>query len=87
MGYKIWRKDKYGWELAFDYVYPTREKVDERIAELNAAYPDKIKYGELSFYPYRDDIVLSKDGNIVDDKLPVKKFQRRDSRKRRSRGR
>jgi hypothetical protein len=68
-GYKIWRKDNQGWELAFDTVYPTREKVDERIAELNAAYHEMVQLGELQFYPYREDIRLARDGSIRD--VPV----------------
>lgn len=72
MGYKIWRKDKYGWELAFDTVYPTREKVDERIAELNAVYHDMVRNSELQFHPYREDIKLAKDGSVIDPYLQAK---------------
>lgn len=72
MGYKIWRKDNIGWSLAFDAVYPTREKVDEAVAELNARYHEMVRYGELAFYPYRDDIKLSNDGSIIDPNLPVR---------------
>ena len=84
MGYKIWRKDLRGWSLAFDTVYESRETVDERIAELNAEHHDKIKYGELAFYAYRDDIKLARDGNVVDDKLPTNKKVRHRRRRRRS---
>ena len=85
MGYKIWRRDPKGWCLAFDTVYETREDVDARIAELNAEHNDKIKYGELAFYPYRDDIKLARDGSVVDDKLPIRRQQRRRRRRRRQR--
>lgn len=82
MGYKIWRKDQSGWSLAFDAVYPTREKVEEAIAELNARYYEMVKYGELAFYPYRDDIRLSKDGSIIDPNLPVRKTSKSSDFKR-----
>ena len=85
MGYKIWRKDLRGWDLAFDTVYDSRESVDARIAELNAEHHDKIRYGELAFYAYRDDIKLAKDGSVVDDKLPTnrsKVHRRRGGRSR-----
>lgn len=73
MGYKIWRKDRNGWSLAFDATYPTREKADEAVAEANARYHELVKYGELMFYPYRDDIKLSRDGSIIDPNIPVRK--------------
>lgn len=66
MGYKIWRKDSAGWSLAYDTVFETRESAEERIGSLNAQYAEKVKFGELKFYPYRDDIKLDKDGNVVD---------------------
>jgi len=81
MGYKIWRRDPRGWSLAFDVVYETREDVDERIAELNAEHHDKIRYGELAFYPYRDDIKLARDGSVIDDKLPVRRSRRPNRRR------
>ena len=65
-GYRIWRKDRFGWELAFDQVFTTKESVDSRIQELNAQYNDLVKYGELAFYPYREDIRLSRSGGIID---------------------
>jgi hypothetical protein len=83
MGYKIWRKDHNGWSLAFDTVYPTREKVDEAIAEANARYHEMVKYGELTFYPYRDDIKLSKDGNVIDPNIPVRMKMSKFKNKRR----
>jgi aminoglycoside phosphotransferase family enzyme len=83
MGYKIWRKDSSGWWPAYDAIFDTREKVEERIAELNATYADKVKYGELSFHPYRDDIKLNKDGSIIDPVLQMNKYKKsRNSYKR-----
>lgn len=76
MGYRIWRKDNFGWALAYDTVFETREAADERIGSLNAQWADKVKYGELVFYPYRDDIKLDKDGNVIDP------FIQKQSRKR-----
>lgn len=67
MGYKIWRKDRKSWCLAFDDVFVTKELVDSRIAELNAIHHELVRLGELSFYPYRDDIKLSRDGEIIDN--------------------
>lgn len=69
MGFKIWRQDTSGWSLAFDSVYNTKEAADARIQELNAAYAEKIHFGELAFYLYRDDIKIAKDGSIVDSVL------------------
>lgn len=66
MGFKIWRKDNTGWWLAFDIIFNSKDKADEYIQELNAKYSDKVKYGELSFFSYRDDIKISKDGSIID---------------------
>ena len=77
MGYKIWRKDRDGWSIAFDSVYPTKERVEERIAELNARYHNLVKFGELSFYAYTEDVKLDSRGNIVNDQ-PYKK--RRNNR-------
>lgn len=77
MGYKIWRKDSSGWELAFDTVYPTREKVDERIAELNAVYHQQVHLGELEFLPYLEEIKLARNGSVIDDALPTNKPIRR----------
>jgi hypothetical protein len=83
MGYKIWRKDQTGWSLAFDVIYSTKDKADEVIEELNARYHELVKYGELMFYPYRDDIKLSRDGKIIDPTLEqtkrsgFKKYERR----------
>lgn len=76
-GYRIWRKDRFGWELAFDQVFTSKESVDERILELNAQYHDLIRYGELAFLPYREDIRLSKSGGIIDSvpKKPVERTQ------------
>jgi hypothetical protein len=81
MGFKIWRKDREGWFLAFDIVFPTREKALERIAELNAAHKDLVKFGELEFLPYPEDIKIDKKGDIIDDKLPIyrQKSKRRQS--------
>lgn len=76
-GYKIWRKDKSGWELAFDTVYSTREKVDERIAELNAVYHQQVQLGELEFLPYLENIKLARNGSVIDDALPTNKPIRR----------
>lgn len=76
MGYKIWRKDSSGWELAFDTVYPTREKVDERIAELNAVYHHQVQLGELEFLPYLEEIKLSRNGNVIDEALPTNRLSR-----------
>jgi hypothetical protein len=73
MGFKIWRKDSSGWYLAFDAVFENKEKADEQVAELNAKYADRVKFGELSFHPYREDIKLSKDGSIIDPMLPTNK--------------
>lgn len=72
MGYKIWRKDNSGWALAFDTIYQTRELADEGIAELNAVYHYQVSTGELSFYPYLEDIRLAKDGSIIDKVLSRK---------------
>jgi hypothetical protein len=85
MGYKIWRKDNNGWSLAFDAIYPTKEKVDEAIAEANARYHEMVKYGELTFYPYRDDIKLSRDGSIIDPNIRMTTKPRHQHRKRFSR--
>lgn len=65
MGYKIWRKDKHTWSLAFDTIYDTHEKVQEAIAELNAAYHKLVQYGDLQFTAYLDNIRLNKDGSII----------------------
>jgi len=85
MGYKIWRKDKHGWDLAFDTVYDTKDKADEYIASLNAQYAEMVKYGELSFYPYREDIKLDKNGEIIDTELHrrIRKPRRPHRRKKR----
>lgn len=76
MGFKIWRKDNQGWDLAFDTVFESREIVDSRIQELNAVWHDKVKYGELAFYPYRDDIKIARDGSIIDDNLQAIRSKR-----------
>lgn len=68
MGFRIWRKDKTGWSLAFDSIYNTKEEADAHIEELNAVYHDKVKYGELLFYPYREDIELNKNGSIIESR-------------------
>lgn len=70
MGYRIWRKDRSCWSLAFDTIYETQEKVTEAIEELNAVYHQLVKFGELQFLPYLDNINLNKDGSI---KEPSKK--------------
>lgn len=76
MGFKIWRKDKFGWCLAFDAIFNSQEAANARIAELQAAFHDMISLGELSFYPYRDDIKLDRDGSIIDNNLPIYKQKR-----------
>lgn len=75
MGFKIWRKDKFGYELAFDVVFETEEKANEQIAELNARYFNNIKYNDLSFFSYKEDIKLSKDGSVIKPNLPRKRFK------------
>jgi len=81
MGFRIWRKDKTGWSLAFDSVYNTKEEADTHIEELNAAYHDKIKYGELLFYPYREDIELNRNGTIIDNTVSRPKAPKIDFQK------
>jgi hypothetical protein len=66
MGFKIWRKDGSIWELAFDSIYPTRDLAEIAIGELNAAYHERVLYGELAFYIYPDDVKIDKKGSIVD---------------------
>ncbi|MFA5759159.1 MAG: hypothetical protein WC942_07395 [Clostridia bacterium] len=78
--YKIWRKDNFGWSIAFDTLFESKEKADEHIAELNAVYHEKVNFGELSFYPYRENIKLSKDGNIIDPNIPIYKKHRKYSK-------
>jgi hypothetical protein len=73
MGFKIWGKDSSGWYFAFDVIFDTKEKADDQIQELNAKYADRVKFGELSFHPYREDIKLAKDGSIIDPLLPTNK--------------
>jgi hypothetical protein len=51
MGYRIWRKDKNVWSLAFDTIYETQDKVNDAIAELKAAYHELMKYGDVEFLP------------------------------------
>lgn len=75
MGYKIWRKDKNVWSLAFDTIYETQDKVMEAIAELKAAYHELMKYGDVEFLPYLDHIKLSKDGSILDS-IPYRRSSR-----------
>jgi len=82
MGYKIWRKDRFGWSLAYDTVFATREAVDEHIGSLNAQWAEKVKYGELMFYPYRDDIKLDKEGNIIDNFIQTRGRRRTPTHKR-----
>lgn len=82
MGYKIWRKDHLEWSLAYDTVFQTREAVDEHIYSLNAQWAEKVKYGELIFYPYRDDIKLDKDGNIISDTIQTRRGKRTPAYKR-----
>jgi hypothetical protein len=77
MGFKIWGKDSSGWYLAFDVIFDTKEKADDQVSELNAKYADRVSFGELSFYPYREDIKLAKDGSVIDpmlNKLKLKTF-------------
>ena len=81
-GYKIWRKDSSGWELAFDIVYPTRENVNDRIAELNAVYHQQVQLGELEFLPYIEDIKLSRNGSVIDDALPINRPKHRSNKSR-----
>lgn len=85
MGYKIWRKDSTGWSLAFDMVFASREAVDEYIGSLNAQYAERVKFGDLSFHPYRDDIKLNKDGSINDPSLQLIRSKPRPSTNKRSR--
>lgn len=85
MGYKIWRKDDTGWWLAFDTVFDTREAVDEYIGSLNAQYAEKVRFGEFSFHPYRDDIKLNKDGSIHDPLLITNRPKPKHYTKKRSR--
>jgi hypothetical protein len=66
MGYRIWRKDKNIWSLAFDTIYENQDKVNEAIAELRARYHELMKYGELEFLPYLDHIRIGRDGRIIE---------------------
>jgi hypothetical protein len=66
MGYKIWRKDKNVWSLAFDTIYETLDKVNDAIAELKARYHDLMQYGELEFLPYLDHVKLNRDGSVME---------------------
>jgi hypothetical protein len=75
MGYRIWRKDKNVWSLAFDTIYETQDKVTDAIAELKAAYHELMKYGDVEFLPYPDNINISKNGNIVEN-TPYRKPNR-----------
>lgn len=73
MGFKIWGKDNSGWYLAFDVIFDTKEKVDDYVQELNAKYHDRVRFGELSFHSYREDIKIAKDGSIIDPLLQTSK--------------
>ena len=90
MGFKIWRKDSQGWSLAFDIVYDTKDLAEDRIAELNAVWHDKIRFGELAFYAYPEDIKINKSGEIIDDKLTsiykkrLPKHKKRNGKRKRS---
>jgi len=84
MGYKIWRKDKKEYSLAFDDVFDTKESVDERIAELHAIYHTQFRFGELSFHPYPEDVKLHKNGALMEETLPThrpKKHKNQRSRR------
>lgn len=87
MGYRIWRKDKNVWSLAFDTIYETQDKVTDAIAELKAAYHELMKYGDVEFLPYLDHIKLSKDGSVMDNtpykrqSRPVEQTRRRPRKK------
>lgn len=83
MGFKIWGKDSSGWYLVFDVIFDTKEKADDQIQELNAKYADRIKFGELSFHSYREDIKIAKDGSIIDPLLPMNKTKSYNPNKRR----
>ncbi|MCK9567320.1 hypothetical protein M0R72_00010 [Candidatus Pacearchaeota archaeon] len=87
MGYRIWRKDKNVWSLAFDTIYETQDKVSDAIAELKARYHDLMQYGELEFLPYLDHVKLARDGSIMDNtpykrqSRPVEQTRRRPRKK------
>jgi hypothetical protein len=74
MGYKIWRRDNNIWNLAFDTIFKTEEIVSEYILELNATYNNLVKFGELEFRSYKDDIKLAKDGKIIEKRRYVKNY-------------
>lgn len=83
MGYKIWMNNKNEWSLAFDIIFDTKEKADERINELKAAYHEKVLFNEISFHAYPEDIKISKTGNIIDKE--IKKIIKRKPKKRKRR--
>jgi hypothetical protein len=76
MNYKIWRKDKNEWSLAFDEIFKSKQEVDDRIKELNAAYYNLVRYNELNFYAYSEDIKLTKNGSVIDNKIHPYKQRR-----------
>jgi len=82
MGYKIWRRDNNDWNLAYDTVYDTLDEANEYIGSLNAQYSDKVSFGDLEFYPYREDIRLNKHGEIIDATLQGRRQRRTPSYKR-----
>lgn len=55
MKYKIWRKENNKWDLAFDCSF-TKEKVEERISELNAVHNNLVKFGKLQFRYFSEDV-------------------------------
>jgi hypothetical protein len=85
MGYRIWRKDKNVWSLAFDTIYETQDKVNDAIAELKARYHDLMQYGELEFLPYLDHVKLARDGSIV-EAAPIRRKLIRPVEQERPRG-
>jgi hypothetical protein len=71
MGFKIWRRDNQNWDLAFDIIFTSKESAENRIAELNAIWHDPIKFGELEFLAYPEEIKIAKNGSILDKNLPT----------------
>lgn len=87
MNYKIWRKDGNEWSLAFDTIYSSKILVDERISELNAVYHELIRFNELTFYAYPEDIKISKNGFIISNEKPkmnIKKNKYYNKRKKKN---